>query len=243
MYFYSLVMFALIIGLAPHMHRQSPLAALSFSYLYLLDTIVSGLYTALFGVTWFLVLASSAAAATGATGVHGGPAAIAGAAAAMDKQAGFTSPAVNASRVDVVAAPAAAIIDGQDAVAVATASPGGALGLRATSAGGLLLQPESATSIALICLFWLVRWYLTAIVFAYARVLVRESASPAEAPFEGNNGGQGWKGRLGRGLIGVARGYWEGGEGWQTLNRKFRRSGRRGHSRNISQASSMLSEV
>jgi hypothetical protein len=90
--------------------------------------------------------------------------------------------------------------------------------------GAGILLPESATSIFIIVLLWFVRLYFVMIVFASARQVVRASATPAEAPFEGRNNGEGWQGRLGRALVGVGRGYWEG-TGWVPFGgSKFRRS-------------------
>lgn len=137
---------------------------------------------------------------------------LAAATKAMDENAGFTSPAYN---VSIVAVPAS---DGQDAVAVGAGVEGGAF----LSAG--VLQPESATSILIISILWVIRLYFVLVVLAFARNVVRDSATPGEAPFSGRNYGEGWKGRLGRALVGVNSSYWQGAEGWERLGSKFRRS-------------------
>jgi len=94
----------------------------------------------------------------------------------------------------------------------------------ATLSNGVL-QPESATSIIIICLLWAVRVYFCLVVVAYARRVVRDSATPGAAPFTGKNGGDGWQGKAGRVLVGFNRGYWEGAMGWQNGGaKKFRRS-------------------
>lgn len=82
-----------------------------------------------------------------------------------------------------------------------------------------VMQPESATSIFVISLCWAIRFYLLVIVFAHAREVVRKSATPQEAPFEGSNGGEGWKGKVGRALVSVGRGYFEG-EGWMGYGKR-----------------------
>jgi hypothetical protein len=216
MYFYSLALFTLLCILTPHIRSRSPLAALSFAYLYLFDSITNILYTLLFAVSWFLVLAQKHQTAIKP---------IAAAGSTIDSAAGFTTPTVNVSHVDVLASPAGSITGGQDAIA---------LGIPATEASGLgagVLQPESATSILILVILWAIRLYFLLIVFAFARQAVRSSATPAEEPFEGRNNGEGWKGRLGRALLGAGRGYWEG-NGWAPFGgNKFRRSTEPGNGR------------
>jgi len=211
MYTYSLFLFGILLALAPHIHKRSSLSVLSFAYLYLLDSLINGLYTVVFGISWFLVLSASHLSAVSP---------ISNAGQTIDQTSGFTTPEANVSRVEVLAYPAENIANGQDAVAVgipASAPPN--LGL-----GSGVMQPESATSIFIISLFWMIRIYFVLIVFSYAREVVRSSATPAEDAFEGRNGGEGWKGRLGRALISVNRGYWDGSDGYNPLGTKFRRS-------------------
>ncbi|KAI5805115.1 Inositolphosphorylceramide synthase subunit Kei1-domain-containing protein [Geopyxis carbonaria] len=208
MYFYSLVAFALLCILGPMLHRRSPLGAVSFAYFYLVDSIVNILYTVLFGVSWFLVLADK----------HGSTP-LASSGKMIGSTSGFTNPALNVSHVDVVAAPANNIGDGQDAIALATPAET----VAASGLGSGVLQPESATSIMIISILWAIRLYCILIVFSSARKVVRSSATPAEPPFEGRNGGDGWQGRLGRGMVNIGKGYWEG-DGWAPFGAKFRRS-------------------
>jgi len=210
MYFYSLGLFALLCYLAPSIHKGTPLAALSFAYLYLLDSIINIAYTLLFAVSWFIVLAAKHPVS---------PAVVASAGSTTDKTSGFTSPALNVSAVNVAVAPADALMGGQNAVAAGTPAETTASGF-----GVGMLQPESATSILLIAVFWTVRLYFVVVLFAWARHVVRSSATPSEEPFEGRNNGEGWQGRLGRALIGVGKGYWQG-DGWAPFGgNKFRRS-------------------
>lgn len=210
MYVYSLSLFGFLCYLTPSIRKRSPLAALSFAYIYLLDSVINIAYTILFAVSWFLVLAAKHATS---------PAVVASAANTIDKTAGFTSPALNVSAVNVVVTPADTLMGGQNAVAVGTPADAAATGI-----GAGVLQPESATSIFIIAIFWTIRLYFVVIIFAWARHVVRTSATPSEEPFEGRNNGEGWQGRLGRALIGVGKSYWQG-DGWAPLGgNKFRRS-------------------
>src|SRR2546429_6601602 len=88
----------------------------------------------------------------------------------------------------------------------------GPVGGNGTVVAGVM-PPESATSIAILCLLWIVRAYFCVVVMAYARQVVRNSATGGVAPFTGKNGGEGWRGRGGRRLVGGNKGYWEVEEG------------------------------
>ncbi|EAQ87144.1 hypothetical protein CHGG_03763 [Chaetomium globosum CBS 148.51] len=98
---------------------------------------------------------------------------------------------------------------------------------------------DTAASMVLIVGFTLVRVYFSLVVMAYARVVllrfVDESMPEAEEvtgvspdPFAvGAPLGEGWRGKLGRGMVRVGRGYWLGGkkedEEWaRQVNSKFR---------------------
>ncbi|TGZ84020.1 DUF1753-domain-containing protein [Ascodesmis nigricans] len=202
MYLYSLAAFAFLVYLAPRIRSREPLPALSFAYLFLFDSLINALYTASFGVSWFVVLAAKRQSA------------LSGAPKTIHDSAGFTSPAVNVSHVDVIAAPASG---GQTAVAVGTPADS------TPALGSGVMAPESATSILIICALWVVRMYFLAVVFAHAREVVRDSATPVNGPFEGKNNGEGWQGKAGRMMISIGRGYWEG-DGWMSFGTKFRRS-------------------
>jgi len=162
MYLYSLAAFIGLCILAPHIHARSPLAALAFAYLYVIDSVVNAAYTVTFGFDWF-----------------------------MPKEEEL-------------------LVVERDATAP------------------MIMQPESAASIAVISGLWAIKLYFIVLVFANAREVVRASATPAEAPFEKL---EGWKGRVGRAMVTVGRGYWEG-DGWMEFGAKFRRSSEpRGHRR------------
>ncbi|RPA90733.1 DUF1753-domain-containing protein [Choiromyces venosus 120613-1] len=205
MYFYSLLMFGALIYILPKLHQRNPLTAISFAYLYLADSLINALYTLLFGISWFLVLASK----------HNPDIRpIKSAGDTIDSTAGFTSSEFNASEANVVTYPSTS---GQDAVAIASGE-----GTSFLSPG--VLQPEGSTSILIISVIWLIRIYFVIIVMAFAREVVRGSATPGEAPFTGRNYGEGWQGALGRALVSCNRGYWEGKSGWAPFGSKFRRS-------------------
>ncbi|KAL1842127.1 hypothetical protein VTJ49DRAFT_6006 [Mycothermus thermophilus] len=101
--------------------------------------------------------------------------------------------------------------------------------------------PDTAFSIGLVVAFTLIRFYFSLVVMAYARMVIlryvdermgdtEEAPDTAADPFApGAPLGEGWKGRLGRVLLSVGRGYWLGGkkedEEWaRQVNSKFRSS-------------------
>lgn len=78
---------------------------------------------------------------------------------------------------------------------------------------------DTTTSMVLIVLFTLIRVYFTFVVMAYARSVLlqhREATGhedggsrPIDSPFAaGLPDGEGWKGKLGRAMVSVGRGYW-----------------------------------
>ncbi|MCJ1417776.1 hypothetical protein MMC32_004121 [Xylographa parallela] len=227
MYIYSLLVLALATYLAPHIRTQSPFHCLALAWVYVIDTVVNAGYTAVFAVTWFLVLAqhqSQSPLQDGAPGAGG---------AMINDTAGFTSPEYNVSRVDIVGTSA---MDSSDAIAVgspahATAGMNTALGGPALSHG--FLQPEGMTSAVVVVVLFLIRIYLMFIVISFAREVLRRHMSriqqditasqvegvkigQAQTPFsEHYTAGKGWKGKLGRAMVKVGRGYWLAGTGEQ----------------------------
>lgn len=221
MYIYSLSLFGFLIYLAPQIRNRSPLPALSFAYLYLLDSAINIGYTLFFAASWFFVLSSSSRPSASSSASSSAPVPPAPVPAATINE---HSPAANVSRV---ALPGSVAAEVPHAVAIgsAAAAAGGASGMGGVGVG--VLQPESATSILLISVFWAVRLYFIVVVFAWARQVVRASAAatPHEEPFERRtNGGAGWRGRLGRALLRVGPGYWRGGGGWAMLGGNKRRT-------------------
>ncbi|KAL2761104.1 hypothetical protein ACRALDRAFT_1078448 [Sodiomyces alcalophilus JCM 7366] len=53
MYIYSLIVLVLLVILFPHIRRQSALECLGLAWLYIIDTVLNGAYTAAFAVEWF----------------------------------------------------------------------------------------------------------------------------------------------------------------------------------------------
>lgn len=98
---------------------------------------------------------------------------------------------------------------------------------------------DTALSMVLIVAFTLMRIYFSLIIMAYARMVLlrfvdekmgesQDVADTSADPFAvGAPLGEGWKGKLGRTMVSVGRGYWLGGkkedEEWaQQVNSKFR---------------------
>ena len=234
MYIYSLVALVLTALLAPHIRTQSPFHCLALAWFYILDSVVNITYTALFSVSWFLVLAQHNAGETPASGPGAGT---------MHDTSGFTTPQHNVSKVDIITSPAAGL---NDAVAAGTpaSAPAGTTGDGSMRAA--VLTTESINSLGIIISLWTIRLYFCLIMLSYARFVLRQhiaiagskttsytAASPsadlAENPFSKSKPeGQGWKGKLGRVMVSVGRGYWLGtdaDESWMSgMGRKFRRS-------------------
>ncbi|SMQ54143.1 unnamed protein product [Zymoseptoria tritici ST99CH_1A5] len=220
-YVYSVIVLVLGIYLMPSIRNPSrPLHNLALAWLYVLDTLVNAAYTALFGTAWFMVL-SQHLQEPGKDSPIGGGAAGSG---TIDDTAGFTSPEINATSVEITVKPAPGLLPGQQADAVAISQPG--------SLAGAVLESDMMTSIALLAMFSLIRVYFCIIVMSYARGILRQyvastSASSAgfseststdptmaESPFTaGRVEGQGWKGALGRVMVKFpTKRYWLGRE-------------------------------
>lgn len=237
MYLYSTVALLATVFLYKHIRLQSPLETLLLAHLYALDSVINALYTAFFGIAWFMVLATHPDDTTAAPGASG-----------ISDNAGFTSPKFNVSSVEVVAEPAPGVTQGQNAVAVG--QPGSA-GL-----GNAVFQSGSIMSITLISGFWALRVYFVFVMLAFARQCLRQhisanassaawyngansptaAAAPtggpmqslAENPFEeGKEDGYGWKGKMGRVMLSGAPLYWLGadeeGEWMRGVGGKFRK--------------------
>ncbi|KAI9851841.1 MAG: hypothetical protein M1838_002557 [Thelocarpon superellum] len=217
MYLYSLVALVVALFLAPHIRRQAPLQCLALAWLYIVDSVINAAYTLVFGLTWFLVLSQAHSDA------HGDGVPASGGGRTMDEAAGFTSPEHNVSRVEVIATPGSGLVGGQDAVAVGKPADGVAASASTPSLSHGVLMPESATSISIIVMLWLVRVYFVLVVMAHARAVLRtftmhqplssgtHKASEPSSPFSPHQPeGQGWRGRLGRILVSVGRSYWLG---------------------------------
>ena len=165
MYLYSLVALVVAGFLAPHIRRQSPRPCLALAWLYAIDSAISAAYTAAFGLTWFLVVSQAHSDARGSAPPR------TGGGRTMDETAGFRSPGYNVSQVKLLHKPAAAPM-GVDEVAAVGIS-GASTSASSPSLSHGFAMPESATSIAIILLLWLVRGYFILVIMAYARSLVR----------------------------------------------------------------------
>ena len=215
MYIYSLLAVVVTAWLAPHIRSQSPFHCLALAWFYVLDSVVNALYTTAFAVTWFLVVSLhfSDAASTGSANAPGG--------STIDDTAGFTSPKFeNVSHVDVT--------DGKGDEPLAVAQPGHTSTAASPSLGHGVFQPESGSSITVICLLWAARFYFIFVVMSYARLVLRhhvamrsraathlhtgsKSSEYMENPFAPHcNEGSGIQGRLGRLMTMIGRSYWLG---------------------------------
>ena len=233
MYIYSLIALIVVAYLAPHIRSQSPFHCLALSFVYALDSLVNAAYTAAFAVTWFLVVSQHLSDKKGSQAPGPGGSTI-------DDTAGFTNPTFdNISHVDVAPQPNSDITcGGQEAVTVG--NPGKMAGhVLGPSLGHGVLQPESMSSVVVICALWAIRLYFVLIVLSYARYVLRKhiaatsrantalhtgskSQGMAEDPFAPHLAeGKGWKGRLGRIMVRIGKSYWLGGDdsttmrGWQ----------------------------
>lgn len=242
MYIYSIFALGLTVYLSPHIRKQSPLHCLALAWFYVLDSIINAAFTAAFAVTWFLVLAQHNAGQTG--DAPKGPGA-----GTIQDTAGFTDPALNVSRVEVIASPQPGMSGGQDAVAAAVPASSPAGTQSGTNNAGAALQnvvlgAESMNSIGVIITLWTIRAYFCLIMLAFARMVLRQhiahstsktfsytnastTSSLAENPFaESKPEGQGWKGKLGRFMVSLGRSYWLGSDeddSWM-YGMKFRRN-------------------
>ena len=230
MYIYSLIALVLTLYLLPGVRKQDPWSCLAFAQTYVVDTLVNGVYTLLFALAWFVVVADHDAQRLNPV--------VGGIATEMiDKTSGFTSPQYNVSHVEVIAAPAAGLKPGQEAVAMAR--PGFA---------SAVLSSGSLMSLFIVCSFEALRMYALFVCMSYARQVLRQhiavtsshsyipysagTADMAEDPFGvGREEGKGWRGTIGRAMVAVGREYWLGREErddeiWMTsVGRKFRKSG------------------
>ncbi|KAJ5371037.1 uncharacterized protein N7496_007129 [Penicillium cataractarum] len=225
MYLYSLIALALAALLFPHIRKQSPLECLALAWLYLLDSLINAAYTAAFGVTWFLVVSQHYD-----SGKASGPGSE-----TIAQTAGFTSPKYDAAYVEIQNTK-----EGNNFIAHPPRS--------ADHIGNAVYQPESFQSIIFICLLWVMRIYFVLVMLAFARetlrlwvVIPRHTQLPTHSrnvsvasvadidrePFSATSPeGQGWKGKVGRIMVGIGRSYWLGEEeegNWLgNLGQKFR---------------------
>jgi hypothetical protein len=197
-----LVLVALAVCI-PHIRKQSPLHNLALAWVYAIDTVVSAAYTTAFATSWYLALQHDPK----------GPAGNEEAAAAGTQNNNATGQ-----------------VPRDDDVHQARAGAG---------------VEDTAASMVLIVAFTLVRVYFSLVVTAYARMVLLRFVDErmADAEEDGLSGtspdpfaigaplGEGWRGKLGRAMVSVGRGYWLGGkkedEEWaRRVKAKFRSSRR-----------------
>jgi len=233
MYIYSALALVATVVLSRHIRLQSHFEALLLAHLYALDSVINALYTAFFGLAWFLTLTHHPASPSAALSPG------------LTENAGFTSPAHNVSRVDVVAEPVSGSLrPGQNAIAVGQPGQPAGAGL-----GNAVFESGSIMSISLISAFWALRVYFVFVMLAFARQCLRHhiaataassawytsptlstsAADLAENPFAtGKNDGHGWRGHLGRLMLSGAPKYWLGadeGDDWMRgVDGKFRQA-------------------
>lgn len=223
MYIYSVLALILVVLLTPHIRTQSPFHCLALATFFLLDTIVNAAYTAVFAVTWFLVLSQHHSESNGSIG---------GAGKMMGDAAGFTTPEYNVSKVEVAVGPDQGISAGgaRPEALIAGSGEGQAVSAGTPSFSHGIWQPESMSSIVVILLLWAVRVYFVLVVMSYAKLVLRRHVMATtgrsvqvqtgsrdvtllENPFGAHlPEGKGWKGRLGRIIVGTSPGFWLGAD-------------------------------
>ena len=175
------------------------LRVLSLAWIFVIDTIISSAYTALFGLGWFVLLAQHLGdeVKTPAAGVPGQ--------GMMNDTAGFTDPSLTISHVEVAASPA------PDAFAAQQATTYAYPGSPFTSA--VLTAQGSIMSLSILIVLWVLRGYMCLVIFSFARSSLRTyvaassakstmgfadasgDATMASNPFADDSS---WKGKLGR---------------------------------------------
>ena len=200
------VAFLLITWLIPGVAAKKPTESVVFTWLYGVDSVVNAAFTGLFGANWFL----------------DGPG------MKMPHSTSSNSPTSIMMRNDS----SSALGEEQIPVVLSDSKQPGA-----TTPGAL--PAESVASITIIAALWLVRLYFFLVVLAFSRAVVRGEDmenmdtlsrysgfhSPAFSPRQGIasiESEPGWKGKLGRALVGVNPGYWvvrgvKGGGDWMWL--------------------------
>ncbi|KAI9671279.1 MAG: hypothetical protein M1829_004686 [Trizodia sp. TS-e1964] len=230
MYIYSCAALLLAASLAPYIRKHSLMPCLALAWFYVIDSVVNGIYTAAFAMTWFLTISSS----------HTEPAEILATQPGrrtIGDSAGFTNPKFNVSRVKTTfdnttlsGAAALAVGIGNKSTTAATESTGPSLG------NGVPLA-ESMPALLIILALWIVRVYFILIVMSFARqTLQQHILSTTPAPFAQNSDssnsksllddpfsldrpeGRGLRGTLGRLMVATGRRYWLGiseDENWE----------------------------
>lgn len=180
MYLYSVAVLLLVCTFLPHIRKQTPFEVLGLAWVYIIDTFLNAAYTTAFALSWF---ANSTALQR-----HPGP-------------TGDAPPENNG-------VPSATLAQGTP---VTPDVP------KTTKHIG---PEESWTSLGLILLVTLIRVYLALVVMSFARqVLNRHRDLNGWEPESRKGDEEGmfavgatddktWRGRIGRKMLNVGRGYW-----------------------------------
>ena len=198
-YILSLLALVALCCILPHVRRGSPFPNLALAWIYVVDTVVSIAYVAFFAVSWFLANFHGPAGAEDDTG----------------------SPSNGDYEHD---------------------------GDQAAQAAAGFATSESAVSLVLVVFFNAFRVYFCFVVMAYARLTLRKYVSEQQYATAasaddvddttgadgveknifavGGQLGDGWRGKLGRIMVSVGKGYWLGkkeDEEWaRNVSSKFR---------------------
>lgn len=208
-YLLSLLTLIALFCVLPHIRKGTPFPNLAFAWIYVADTLLSIGYTAVFAITWCLTTLDDQAVVP---------------ATDAEEESNGNYDKTNSDENDQVAHYAAS-----------------------------MATRETVTSLVLVALLDLVRIYFCFVVLAYARRTVRnyihgQYASVSSGPDDvdddttaaedgdmdkdifavGGKLGDGWRGKMGRVMVSVGRGYWLGrkeDEEWaRSLGSKFGRS-------------------
>jgi inositol phosphorylceramide synthase regulatory subunit len=173
-YIYSLVILGLTLYLTPALRHQARgtsaqrageegrvLKVLALAWVYVLDAVINGVYTTLFGLGWFVLLAQHLGEDSAIGNLPGEKLG----AGLMNDTAGFTDPEYPVAHVDIVATPAPSLSTGPSQQATIYAQ-GGTL-------AGALLADGSLASICVLGMLWVIRMHFCLIVLSFARSTLR----------------------------------------------------------------------
>ncbi|KAF9881629.1 hypothetical protein CkaCkLH20_00775 [Colletotrichum karsti] len=178
MYLYSFGVLVCLAMFMPHIRKQSPFEALGLAWLYIIDTILNIAYTTFFAVGWYL---------------HS---------TALDKHPGSAGVPAGAEIAEEALANGAPVVPD---VPKTTKHIG---------------PQESWMSLGLIVSVTLVRVYFALVVMSFAQSVLQRYTEMGweqeegrkkgpDGPFtQGEPGGEGYRGRVGRVMLALGRGYW-----------------------------------
>ncbi|KOS20685.1 Inositol phoshorylceramide synthase regulatory subunit kei1 [Escovopsis weberi] len=189
-YVYTIGVLGLLIYLIPHIRQQSPFECLALAWLYMIDALLNAMFTATFGIDWYL-----AGGALGGTRSSMGGAAS-GASGMMDTSLGAqrTMPQGIAGSAGVA----------------------GGIGPQETAASMALI---TGFTLIRVYFGLVVMAYARQVLHKYMQMMILEGPGVDDkfGPFAVDlPDGEGRKGRLGRVMVSMLRNYWidqrEGGE-------------------------------